>query len=77
MSEVGGYVLHLYCDNAERWAEQNTDFDTWHAYSEWPHEFVARNKSEADTMARDAGWTYRKDGRRYCPKCTANHLTTL
>lgn len=56
-----GYDLHMYCDH------ENDE----HSYKEFPQQFFGRNKREANSDAREAGWRRHTDGTATCPKCMA------
>lgn len=60
--------MELYCD---------TEFKTFkdehliHEYGEFPHEYTGEiTKSFAIKQAKKDGWTFKKDGRVFCPKCS-------
>jgi hypothetical protein len=66
---VGGYDLHLYCDNdPERpWAPGDL-----HHYGEFPHQNFGSFEHgwQARAMARRLGWFLDlRRGRALCPKC--------
>jgi len=72
---LGGYALHLYCDNyeAENSGVGNHDFP--HEYDEFPHEYIAETGGACRKEARQAGWKFNiKTDRAICPKCVARGL---
>ena len=66
MPAIGGYALHLYCDN-----DKNTD-DVWDGVHEYgrPLELTGCNFSECRREARQLGWVFHKDKTVSCPKCS-------
>ncbi len=65
---VGGYDLHLYCDESAVTPGEVTDA-RGHRYDEFPHQFMAETSAEADRMARAKGWLIGLT-RQLCPKCS-------
>lgn len=58
--EVGCYTLDMYCD------KENPE----HKYGEFPHQFSGEEYgATCRKYARQAGWTFHKDGTHSCPKC--------
>lgn len=72
--EVGGYSLHLYCDQTLPICYVGGSHqpvpDGYHEYGEFPHEFVGQTGAECKKMARDKGWTFHRDGKHSCPRCS-------
>jgi hypothetical protein len=59
--EVGGYVLHLYCDVE--------DCPSWHNGTN--QEYGGPNRNHARRKAREEGWSLGK--RTLCPQCNPRH----
>lgn len=63
--EVGGYSMHLYCDNTDqKWP------DGKHGFEQFPEEFDAETRGQCVRAARQKGWLFKKDGTHLCPKCS-------
>lgn len=56
---AGCYTLDLYCDH------DNPE----HSWGEFPHTYLDEQGSRCRQMAREAGWTFHRDGTTTCPKC--------
>ena len=69
MSEISCYTMDLYCDTFGEYAIGGLDGDTIHEYKEFPQQFIGVIRSDCWREARKAGWTFKRDGRRFCPKC--------
>ncbi len=67
---VGGYILHLYCDNVGTLQEGKAIDSLGHVFGEFPHEFSDEFGSVCRTQARQAGWRLGRDGKALCPKCS-------
>lgn len=59
---VGGYSLHLYCDDQQHQQCIETQFQN--------HQFAGPTKTEALKEAKAAGWSvYQKADIAICPHC--------
>jgi hypothetical protein len=68
MSHFGHYSLYLKCD---------TEDDEWHGDEGSTDVVYGLNRTDTLTVARNEGWTFRKTGHCFCPKCTQDQRTQI
>ena len=69
MTEVGGYELHLYCDQLKCPILSEKVRDLARVIIRVNDEYAGRNRSECVAQARSDGWIFHRDGRHSCPRC--------
>ena len=63
MTVVGGYLLHLYCDNSDN---HTAPYGVVHSV---PMEFAGPTKRHCLKQAREGGWRIGRE-RQLCPLCS-------
>lgn len=70
---IGGYTVHLYCDNEKakhRLRQLDGAYHMSVAGVEFDYEFAGRNEAQCLRQAKNTGWRISRDKIVICPVCS-------